>query len=677
MIQLLQDISELEANVETTDPIVLCAADNNYVKPLTVMLRSAAENLRVGYNLRVIILDGGIEEASWSGLRESLVGLPIQLFAIRPSFEAVKSLGISHHVTHTAYLRLLAGRLLPDSIDKVIYLDSDVLVCDDLTKLWERPLDDAMALAVPDVACPFVDARFADCNFEKASPYLAAISPIENWRELGLNPAAPYFNSGVLVLNIRRMREERIEQKLLECLQDNQRFVWCWDQYALNVVFADQWKPLPLRWNQGAHVFEFPDESYSPLNSHEFIQARDLPAIIHYTTEWKPWDYGNRHPLRTRFFEQLDQTAWADWRPDKPAFSIHAVWQSFATEFVKQSVIHYRKLMNKFRRSGFTTPADVLPTTLEFQSANSSLARHVKSVNLPRLQKQLTLFTIPKPFEGEAKTAQINAISSWQQMSDFVDIVLLGDEEGTRDFAEQIGVRHLPGVKTNEYGTPLISSAFELVRRETTSPYLAYCNSDVILFRDFQDAITQLILMERFDNFLAIGRRTNLKVDRLLDFTSEREQNELQQQIKQNGKLDAVVCKEYFVFPRQAFEEVPDFVVGRGNWDNWMVHQAKLDQIPVISLSDCVTVVHQEHGYSHAGNRLTSYVTGAEAKNNQRLAGGRHLISGSTCDFRLGKNGLVPSTTKPLNGEFWLDFHRFGRLLMDLYRAPKQHSSKD
>ena len=207
-------------------------------------------------------------------------------------------------------------------------------------------LQDEYALAVPDVACPFIDSRHAQCNFSMSSPYFAAISPIANWKELNLNPSDRYFNSGVMVLNIKRMREEAIGEKLLACLTKNRKYVWCWDQYALNVVFANGWKPLPLKWNQGAHFFEYPDPDHCPVNDREFLEARDNPSIIHYTTEWKPWDFGSSHPLKEKFFQQLDQTAWAGWRPEKPPLSLAAKWQDFATAFVKQCVIHYLSLIH-------------------------------------------------------------------------------------------------------------------------------------------------------------------------------------------------------------------------------------------------------------------------------------------------------------------------------------------
>ena len=126
----------MQRTVDSADPVVLCAADDNYVRPLAVMLHSAAQNLRAGHKLNVVVLDGGIEEGSWVALNETLANLPIQLFVLRPGFEDVDALGVSHHITHTAYLRLLAGRLLPEFIDKVIYLDSDLLIQDDLACLW-------------------------------------------------------------------------------------------------------------------------------------------------------------------------------------------------------------------------------------------------------------------------------------------------------------------------------------------------------------------------------------------------------------------------------------------------------------------------------------------------------------------------------------------------------------
>lgn len=365
MIQELRQQSSL-ATVAQTDPIVLCASDDNYVKPLAVALHSAVTHLQAGRHLHVVLMDGGISESSWSGLRETLLDLPISIHVIRPNKQELSDLGVSHHITHTAYFRLLAAKLLPEAIDKVIYLDSDVLVQADLTELWELELGTHYCLAAVDIACPFVDAYEAraaaadsDCsnvrstlqNFDRAIPYLAAISPIPNWRQLGLDGSAPYFNSGVMVLNLARWREDAVDQRLLHCLRSNSAYVWCWDQYALNVVFAGQWGELPGQWNQGAHVFEYPDPLYGPISPDDFAAMRDQPSLIHFTTEFKPWEYRPFHPLRERFFEQLDQTAWAGWRPTKPKFSLKRWWDLTAVYWIRAFVINYRKCRLALSRS--------------------------------------------------------------------------------------------------------------------------------------------------------------------------------------------------------------------------------------------------------------------------------------------------------------------------------------
>lgn len=324
-------------------PVVLVAADENYVRPLAVTLLSAAQSLRVGRDLRVVVLDGGISDDSWDKLRASLAGHPVSIQAICPDAKEVQDLVTSHHISHTAYFRLLAARLLPDDIDKVIYLDSDVLVRGDLTELWKADLGNHACLAATDIACPFIHARSADRRFRRSIPYLASLTPIPNWKELGLNPRAAYFNSGVMVLNLALWREEQIDRQLLACLRNNRKHVWCWDQYALNVVFAGRWGQLPSRWNQGAHVYEFPDRRCYPIEADEFQQLFDDPAIIHYTTEYKPWLYRPFHPQRERFFELLDQTQWRGWRPQKPPFDLVHEWNQFAAAFVRRWTILWRK----------------------------------------------------------------------------------------------------------------------------------------------------------------------------------------------------------------------------------------------------------------------------------------------------------------------------------------------
>lgn len=336
--------TRIDRSVSTDDPVVLVAADENYVRPLAVTLLSAARTLRAGSQLRVVVLDGGIEASSWAGLCETLVDYPISVESIRPDPTLFEDLGISHHISHTAYFRLMAGQLLPPEIERVIYLDSDTLVQEDLNQLWELDLGNQYCLAAVDIACPFVDASSHSGSARRSLPWLAAFNPIPNWRQLGIDHGSLYFNSGVMVLNLARWRREKVHRKLLSCLRENRPHVWCWDQYALNVVFANEWGRLESRWNQGAHVFEYPSKNAVPIPPDEFATMRDHPAIIHFTTEYKPWDFESTHPQRELFFQALDQTAWRGWRPEKRSFSLLHEWNQFAARTIRRFAVASRRL---------------------------------------------------------------------------------------------------------------------------------------------------------------------------------------------------------------------------------------------------------------------------------------------------------------------------------------------
>ncbi len=342
--ELAKRVSSTAIGQSLNEVVVVCACDDHYAMPLTVMLHSAARHLAPDSRLLVYFIDGGLSESSWMAIRESLIDLPIDVYSIQPDYSLVEHLHTSHHVTPAAYLRLLTAEMLPAHVDKAIYLDSDLLIRDDLTQLWDLPLDEHYCLAVPDIACPFIDARTGCHNFRHAGPYLAAWQPVPNYRELGMDPLAEYFNSGVMVLNLDLWREDQVAAQMLDCLEQNEQHIWCWDQYALNVVFHGRWGRLPVRWNQGAHCLDYPSPMYSPVDRQEYEEMLDDPGIVHFTTEFKPWHFHWTHLRGDQFFAALDQTAWQGWRPQPPEFSWPEWQQRKMVGLVKWIVTRARKV---------------------------------------------------------------------------------------------------------------------------------------------------------------------------------------------------------------------------------------------------------------------------------------------------------------------------------------------
>jgi lipopolysaccharide biosynthesis glycosyltransferase len=283
--------------------------------PLAVTVKSVLLTLPPLQKLHVYIMDVGLSETSRQRIAASWDDSHVNVTWLFPKLTAFASLPIADHLSHAAYARLLIADLLPASVERVIYLDSDVLVLKNLVELWQLPLDSAVCLAAQDIAAPWFDSEVAMPNYLRCKPYLAATRPIVNYRELGLPSTSPYFNSGVLVIDMQKWRTLNVARLTFDCLESYREHALWLDQYALNVVLNNHWRPLDWRWNQGAQIYTYPHWQDSPLVRSAFRQLRSAPFIVHFTSKNKPWHLENCHPWRGRYFKILDQTAWAGWRP--------------------------------------------------------------------------------------------------------------------------------------------------------------------------------------------------------------------------------------------------------------------------------------------------------------------------------------------------------------------------
>ena len=249
----------------------------------------------------------------------------------------------------------------------------------------------------------------------------------------------------------------------------------------------------------------------------------------------------------------------------------------------------------------------------------------------------LTIFGIPKAFEGHFEVIQRNAVRSWTLLSPHCQILLFGDEKGTAEVAAEFGLRHIPIVGRNEFGTPLLNSIFGQAEKDATQPTLCFVNSDIILMSDFFVAI-QRVIAER-DRFLLVGRRWTLDVREPLHFENNWEV-ELRARVKAHGHLDNNTAIDYFVFRRGLWGEIPPFAVGRPIYDNWLVSQANHRRVPVIDLTEAVTVVHQDHPRAHPGG-VDGLRKAPEGQRNLALAGGyTHLHTIWDAKYKLTSRGL-------------------------------------
>jgi hypothetical protein len=269
----------------------------------------------------------------------------------------------------------------------------------------------------------------------------------------------------------------------------------------------------------------------------------------------------------------------------------------------------------------------------------------------------ITIFTIPKPFEGHFATIQRNALRSWKLLNPGAEIVLFGDDPGVGEAARDLGLRHIPEIAHNEYGTPLVNDLFEKIQQAAAFDTLCYLNADLILTNSVASICDQIT----FSKFLIVGRRWNLDVKEEIHFNEGGWENQLLDRVKQEGTIYTDAGIDYFIFPRGLFHHIPPFAIGRSIWDNWLLFKACAEGASLIDASSIFTVIHQNHGYSLAlmDQSKTGFWKGPEAKRNLELAG--DLDYGFTitdADWFLTKKGLVEKKWSmgflPRSVERWL-----------------------
>ena len=251
----------------------------------------------------------------------------------------------------------------------------------------------------------------------------------------------------------------------------------------------------------------------------------------------------------------------------------------------------------------------------------------------------LTVFAMPKPFQGHIATIQRNAIASWAQLRPACEILLFGNEHGTAQTAEEFGIRHAPEVAHNKYHTPLVNDLFARAEQLSSNPILCYVNSDIILMKDFVAALQRIARWS--EHFLMVGECWNLDLTEALVGALPDWEKLLCDLVRQKGKPRGPHGIDYFAFSRGLYGQLPPFCLGRAHFDNWLIWRARFLNAAVVDATRLVLAVHQNHDYSHVSGGIRWSYEGEEAQRNLELAGGRsHCYLIFDASHRLGTTGI-------------------------------------
>ncbi len=268
---------------------IVAAADNNYAQHLAVTFASILENNRGDVPYFYVIGDELTTENK-NRLLETVKPFGATIEFVQTDVVLYNHARVSRHITRAAYLKVFIPELLPREIEKVIYLDCDVVVEEDLSDLWDIDISRYHLGAVLDTILT-----------DRLSVLVG-------------KAGMPYFNSGVMLLNLRKWREDDTVSVILNFINENHEKLLYHDQDALNAILCKKWRHIDAKWNVQTPMFfrKVKNESTDDIS---LRYALDKPHIIHYTGRGKPWHYIATHPLRNNYYKYLKLTPWRGFRP--------------------------------------------------------------------------------------------------------------------------------------------------------------------------------------------------------------------------------------------------------------------------------------------------------------------------------------------------------------------------
>ncbi len=255
---------------------LVCSCDDQWL-PITAAMLASVFNNNANRNLVIYLLHNIHHKHSIQKLKRWVEEKGQTIRPIYVSRDSTQNLKKSGRFPDAIYYRLLIEELLPPDITKVLYLDSDIIVREDLLPLWQTPLDNYALAAVPDKG-------------------------ISNIPPLGLANDGFYFNSGVLLINLSWWREHNLRLNIYKYLEENSSKLEYPDQDALNVILQGKWLPLPQKWNVLSWYFDKHNE--------ELKGEATNPAIIHFTGFEKPWKHASKHPYKKEYWTYQAATPW-------------------------------------------------------------------------------------------------------------------------------------------------------------------------------------------------------------------------------------------------------------------------------------------------------------------------------------------------------------------------------
>ena len=296
-------ISKSIATASKPDVPIFFAVDDNYVPFLCVALRSLRDNCSSRYDYKIHILTETLSTASRDAIKKfETENIKISFVDVHEKLKNLcQRLHIRDYYSKATYYRFFVPDMFPE-YERGLYLDCDIIINCDIARLYNCPMGNNLVGAIPEEVMTDIDI-------------------FGRYSEVVLNiPRNEYFNAGILVMNLKKMREIEIEKRFSELL-NLRTYRVAQDQDYLNVICHGKVFYLNKKWNKTP----MPDSCESIV-----------PHIVHYKINFKPWRYDDI-PYANHFWKYADRTEFGE--------TLHKIKESYSDEEKSRDSAQYEGLV--------------------------------------------------------------------------------------------------------------------------------------------------------------------------------------------------------------------------------------------------------------------------------------------------------------------------------------------
>ena len=282
---------------------IVFASSDSYAMTCGVSLLSLLFNNKEEEVLDIYVVDNGISKENKEKLLNTALEFNRKLsFLPKPDLEKLTGVSIYTGQWNIAtFFRLFLDKLLPESCERVLYLDCDMIVRHSLHEIYNLDLGNCLCAGADDCRC----------NLYR--------------KELGLSNESAYINNGFLLIDLKKWREYNPSQKFLDYIHHYNGDITYMDQGVLNAILSKKGlvKVIPPKYDAQRIFFDFSYDEILKLRKpenhctkEEYEEAVTDPIVVHFTptfiTGTRPWEVGDNHKFTPEWLKYKGMSLWKD-----------------------------------------------------------------------------------------------------------------------------------------------------------------------------------------------------------------------------------------------------------------------------------------------------------------------------------------------------------------------------